>query len=84
MKNLLNQPDLKEKAGLRDKAMLELLYATGLRVSEMIDLDLENVNLSLGYLRCFGKGSKERIVPLGKLSVEYLSLYINNARPKVN
>ncbi|WP_353892339.1 site-specific tyrosine recombinase XerD [Proteinivorax hydrogeniformans] len=83
VESLLNQPDLKEKSGIRDRAMLELLYATGLRVSEMISLDINDVNLDLGFLRCFGKGSKERIVPLGKLAIEYLSTYINTARGKM-
>ena len=62
---LLAIPDLSDPAGLRDRAMIEVLYATGLRVSELVGLRLDGVNLEAGFLRCFGKGSKERVVPLG-------------------
>ena len=62
---LLETPDLNKINGYRDRTMLELLYATGMRVSELIHLELENVNLIMGFVRVFGKGDKERIVPLG-------------------
>lgn len=78
---LLNQPDMSTEAGLRDKAMLETLYASGLRVSELINLRLSDLNLSVGFLRCFGKGSKERIVPLGKVAIGYLERYMAESRP---
>ena len=60
---LLEQPDCSQLGGIRDKAMLELIYATGIRVSELMSLDLADVNLDAGFLRCLGKGSKERIIP---------------------
>lgn len=64
----------------RNKAMLELMYATGLRVSELINLKLHDIDLNMAYVRTLGKGSKERIVPLGDVALKYLSLYINNYR----
>lgn len=80
--NLLQQPDGRDPASARDKAMLETLYATGVRVSELINLRMTDVNPGVGFLRCFGKGSKERIVPLGKVAIDYLNRYLANARPK--
>ncbi|HEY8344494.1 MAG TPA: site-specific tyrosine recombinase XerD [Bacillota bacterium] len=77
---LLEQPDLKTPAGIRDRAMLEVLYATGLRVSELVSLRLTDLNLEEGYIRCLGKGSKERIIPLGSVAVKYLQFYLNHAR----
>lgn len=76
---LLDQPDLNELKGVRDKAMLELLYASGLRVSELIDLNVENLNLEFGYVRC-GEAPKERIVPLYPMAVKSLEAYINSTR----
>ena len=64
----------------RNKAMLELMYSSGLRVSELINLELSDIDLSNNYVRCFGKGSKERIVPVGEYSAKYLSIYINEYR----
>ena len=64
----------------RNKAMLELMYSSGLRVSELVDLKLSDINLEYGYVRCFGKGKKERIVPIGEIANEYLELYINEYR----
>ena len=64
----------------RNKAMLELMYSSGLRVSELINLELSDIDLSNNYVRCFGKGSKERIVPVGEYSSKYLSIYINEYR----
>lgn len=83
VEDLLQQPDETDKFGMRDRAMLEILYATGLRVSELISLDVDDVNLELGFLRCIGKGSKERIVPLGKIAISYLKIYLDNTRNKL-
>lgn len=78
----LDQPDVSDEKGCRDKAMLELLYATGIRVSELIALDIHDVNLSVGFIRCVGK-NKERVVPLYKAAVRALSAYINDVRPQL-
>lgn len=80
---LLGQPLTGEPAGLRDKAMLELLYATGIRVSELVSLDLKNVNIENGFIRCFGKGAKERIIPMGDVAVRYLKEYLARGRSKL-
>jgi integrase/recombinase XerD len=77
---LLQQPDVSSPRGLRDKAMLELLYAAGLRVSELVGLRLHDVNLERGFLIVVGKGSKERAVPLGEVAVHYLRSYLSGAR----
>jgi integrase/recombinase XerD len=77
---LLDQPDPLNNLGLRDKAMLELLYATGLRVSELTGLRLANINLEAGYVRTIGKGSKERMVPMGEKARQALKSYLYNAR----
>ena len=79
--NLLNQPVLKNKTGFRDKALLELLYATGMRVSELINLKVSDLNLKVGYVRCLGKGEKERIVPIGRTAREVLEKYLEKIRP---
>ncbi|KQL42333.1 site-specific tyrosine recombinase XerD [Gottfriedia acidiceleris] len=76
---LLEVPD-HSTFGLRDKAMLELLYATGMRVSELLSLNLSDINLTMGFVRCLGKGSKERIIPLGKLAIESIENYLKLAR----
>lgn len=68
---------------IRNKAMVELMYASGLRVSELLGLKLEDVHLSMMFVRCIGKGDKERIVPIGETAVELLELYLNTARPKL-
>lgn len=78
----LDQPDTSDEKGCRDKAMLELLYATGIRVSELIALDVHDINLSIGFVRCSSK-TKERIVPLYKAAVRALSVYINDVRPQL-
>lgn len=65
VEKLLNQPDTSTPAGIRDKAMLEVLYATGIRVSELVNLNLDDVDLKEGFVRCVGKGSRERVVPMG-------------------
>lgn len=77
---LLDAPKINDDFGLRDKAMLETLYATGLRVSELINLKAEDANLKMGFLRCIGKGSKERIVPLGEVAAEFIAAYIDRIR----
>jgi integrase/recombinase XerD len=77
---LLRQPDPAALLGLRDKAMLELLYATGLRVSELVGLKLQDVNLERGYLIVMGKGSKERTVPMGEIAVAAISRYLEAGR----
>lgn len=80
---LLAQPLISTPGGMRDKAMLELLYATGVRVSELISLDKENINLREGYIKCIGKGSKERIVPLGPVAEHFILTYLQSARKKL-
>lgn len=80
---LLRQPDEKQVKGCRDKAMLELLYATGLRVSELVSLKTNDVNLESGFLICKGKGGKERIVPLGNTSALAVKKYLEEARQKL-
>ncbi|MFA5072549.1 MAG: site-specific tyrosine recombinase XerD [Nitrospirota bacterium] len=81
VETLLLQPDTSTKIGLRDKAMLELLYATGLRVSELVHLAQRDINLERGYLIVMGKGSKERAVPLGETAVDWLQAYLERGRP---
>ena len=80
---LLAQPDKKGAApdGLRDKALLQLVYATGMRVTEMISLDVGDVNLESGMVRCMGKGSKERIIPVHKEAVVVIDTYVRQGRP---
>lgn len=78
----LEQPDPRDAKGCRDKAMLELLYATGIRVSELIDLNMEHLNLSAGFLRCVTK-KKERIIPLYSAAVRALADYIEHVRPQL-
>lgn len=70
-----------EPLNVRNKAMLELLYATGLRVSELIELEMNDVHLTMGFVRCIGKGNKERIVPIGGIAIEAMMEYIEYARP---
>ena len=81
VESLLDQPDRSTPRGLRDKAMLELLYATGLRASELVGLRLQDVNLERGYVMTVGKGSKERTVPLGEVALVRLKDYLDRARP---
>jgi len=80
---LLCQPKPGEHNGLRDKAMLELLYASGIRVSELVDLNITDFDPQVGYLRCRGKGMKERIVPIGTMAINYVSEYLDNSRAKL-
>lgn len=83
VEELLKQPSSKVPSGMRDKAMLELLYATGIRVSEIISLNISDVNLDMGYIKCYGKGSKERLVPLGSIAVKSVHEYVNKGRPQI-
>jgi integrase/recombinase XerD len=80
---LLEQPDLKKLQGVRDKAMLEVLYSSGLRVSELVGLRCVDLNLKEGFLLCRGKGGKERIVPLGRPAADAVERYKDEARPKL-
>jgi integrase/recombinase XerD len=79
---LLAAPDTDDSAGLRDRAMLELMYATGLRVSELVSLPATGLNLRQGVVRVTGKGSKERLVPLGEEAQHWLQRYLDGARPR--
>lgn len=78
---ILDGPDLRDPVGIRDKAVIELLYATGMRVSEVVDLPIEGLNLDMGFVKCRGKGDKERIVPVGNKAKDALSRYIDKVRP---
>jgi integrase/recombinase XerD len=80
---ILKAPDTRDARGIRDKAILELMYATGLRVSEVSSLKLIDVNREVGFIKCKGKGSKERIVPLGKIAAEFITKYLDLARPQL-
>jgi integrase/recombinase XerD len=80
---LLAQPDTATPRGLRDKALISVLYATGLRVSELISLKLSNLHLDEGYLTCIGKGDKERIVPVGQEATDWLKKYMAESRPRL-
>ncbi len=80
---LLNAPNIEESAGLRDRAMLELLYACGLRVSELVGIKVTEVSLNDGVVRVTGKGSKTRLVPMGEEAVEWIARYVKEARPNI-
>lgn len=79
---LIEAPDRHKPAGKRDFAMLELLYGTGMRVTELLTLNDEDIHLSMGFVRVFGKGGKERIIPLGKMAIEACTVYMREARPQ--
>ena len=83
VEELINAPNLKDALGIRDKAMLEILYATGLRVSELVGLEFTQVSIDPGVVRVMGKGGKERLVPLGEEAIECLQHYLNQARPEL-
>ena len=83
VEKLLARPDEKTPRGLRDRAMLEVLYSTGLRVSELIGLRVMDVDRATGCIRCIGKGDKERIVPIGKKALALVERYLRDARPKL-
>jgi len=80
IEQILEQPDLQTPLGTRDRAMLEILYATGMRVSELTQLPIQQVNLEGGYVLLYGKGSKERIVPLGSEAMKWVTVYLKTAR----
>lgn len=81
VESLLSAPNIEDATGLRDKSMLELLYATGLRVSELVNLTWDNLNLRQGIIRVLGKGEKERLVPMGEVAEEWLQRYLKKSRP---
>ncbi|MFB7155508.1 site-specific tyrosine recombinase XerD [Lysinibacillus sp. NPDC056232] len=80
---LLAAPNRSKPQGIRDVAMLELLYGSGMRISELIALDLADIHLTMGFVRVFGKGGKERIIPLGKSALSALSTYLDGARSQL-
>jgi integrase/recombinase XerD len=83
VERLLAQPDAKTAAGLRDRAMLEVLYSTGLRVSELTSLRVTDLDSRVGCIRCIGKGDKERIVPAGRKALSIVEKYLRDARPEL-
>lgn len=83
VRSLLESPDPADEFFLRDRALLELLYATGLRVSEISELPCDQLNLELGYVRCMGKGRKERIVPVGCYAIDAVTEYVEELRPRL-
>ena len=78
---LLTRPNIRDAQGIRDRAILETLYATGMRVSEAVNLKIDNVNLDIGFLRCIGKGNKERVIPMGTKAINSLKRYLEISRP---
>jgi integrase/recombinase XerD len=84
IESLLAAPDTTTDLGLRDRAMIETLYSTGLRVSELVGLTLERTRLDPGFVRIIGKGRKERLVPLGSAAVSWIEDYLSSARPRLN
>ena len=83
VEKLLEAPDITTPIGLRDRAMLELMYAAGLRVSELLDLKVFDINLEIGFVRVLGKGSKERLVPIGEYAQDAVKTYLTNGRPRL-
>jgi len=83
IENLLSAPDIDDDLGLRDRAMLEVLYATGLRVSELINLQTSQISMQQGVIRVIGKGNKERLVPVGEVALDWLLQYYQRARPQL-
>lgn len=83
VESLLAAPDMDTNLGIRDRAMLELMYATGLRVSELVGLEISNLNLNQCIVRVMGKGQKERLVPLGDEALESLRIYLSDSRPEL-
>ena len=83
VERLLRQPDMSTPIGLRDRALIELLYSAGLRVSELCGIRVEDLQMDAGFLRCVGKGNKERLVPVGKQALSILQKYLREARPQL-
>ncbi len=83
VEKLISQPNIRDKQGLRDRAILETMYATGMRVSEAVNLKKDNVNMDIGFLRCVGKGNKERVIPLGKKAIGVIQKYLKFSRPRL-
>ncbi len=83
IEKLLQAPDLESRYGLRDRCMLELMYSSGLRVSELVGLHMNQINTNLGLVRLVGKGNKERVVPVGEEALHWLARYIRQARPNL-
>ena len=81
IEQLLEAPDLETNFGLRDRCMLELMYSSGLRVSELVGLQMNQVNTNLGLVRLIGKGNKERVIPVGEEALHWLAQYVKQARP---
>ena len=81
VEKLMDTPNINSTFGLRDRAMIELLYSCGLRVSELINLSFHNINLKDEFVRIHGKGNKERMLPLGEIAIDYLGEYEKNSRP---
>lgn len=81
VENLIEAPDITTALGVRDRALLELLYAAGLRVSELVSLTVNNINYEAGFIRVFGKGSKERVIPLGEKALAWVKRYTEESRP---
>ena len=80
---LIAQPDVSTPIGLRDRALIEVLYATGMRVSELVSVRSSDLNLRVGYLTCLGKGSKERLMPMGRPAIAWVRRYLASARPQL-
>lgn len=83
IEKLLQSIDVTTTLGYRDRTMLEITYGAGLRVSELLSLKTEDINLELGFIRCYGKGNKERIIPIGEIALDFLNIYLENIRPKI-
>ena len=80
VEKLLKAPNIREPMGVRDRAMLELMYATGMRVSELINLKMDDLNMGVGFVKCLGKGQKERVVPFGSKAKEWIARYLDKSR----
>ena len=83
VERLIDAPDARNWMGIRDKATLELLYATGMRVSEIADLKISGINMDVGFIRCVGKGSKERIIPFGRRAKDAVKRYLEKSRARL-
>jgi integrase/recombinase XerD len=83
VETLLAQPNIRDRQGIRDKAILETMYATGMRVSEVANLRADDVNADVGFLRCVGKGNKERVIPLGRKAIASIERYRAQSRPRL-